>query len=110
MIKLCHLFGLSLLFRTANAGTLKIFVLAGQSNMEGHAEVASINTTSGRVKNGVFFSTLFINPKTRTASRVKNLAAAHRPVVATLQFALIVHTNARSSQDPCCILLAAACR
>lgn len=54
MIKLCHLLGLSLLFRTANAGTLKIFVLAGQSNMEGHAEVASINTTSGRVKNGVF--------------------------------------------------------
>jgi len=52
MIKLCHLLGLSLLFRTANAGTLKIFVLAGQSNMEGHAEVASINTTSGRVKNG----------------------------------------------------------
>ena len=36
--------------------TLKIFVLAGQSNMEGHAEVATINKTSGLVKNGMFLS------------------------------------------------------
>ena len=40
----------------AHGATLKIFVLAGQSNMEGHAEVATINKTSGLVKNGTFLS------------------------------------------------------
>ena len=34
------------------AGTLKVFVLAGQSNMEGHAEVATLNKTTGKPKNG----------------------------------------------------------
>jgi hypothetical protein len=34
------------------AGTLKVFVLAGQSNMEGHAEVATMDTTTGKPKNG----------------------------------------------------------
>ena len=35
----------------AAAGELKVFVLAGQSNMEGHAEVATLNKTTGLPKN-----------------------------------------------------------
>ena len=35
----------------AAAGELKVFVLAGQSNMEGHAEVATVNKTTGLPKN-----------------------------------------------------------
>lgn len=34
------------------AGNVLVFVLAGQSNMEGHAEVATINQTSGYYFNG----------------------------------------------------------
>ena len=34
------------------AGTLKVFVLAGQSNMEGHAEVATLDPETGNPKNG----------------------------------------------------------
>ena len=30
-------------------GTLKVYVLAGQSNMEGHAEVATIDPKTGKV-------------------------------------------------------------
>ena len=30
---------------------LKVFLLAGQSNMEGHAEVATLNKTTGLPKN-----------------------------------------------------------
>lgn len=37
---------------SAKQTQLKIFLLAGQSNMEGHAEVATINTTSGYYYNG----------------------------------------------------------
>jgi hypothetical protein len=33
-------------------GTVRVFVLAGQSNMEGHGEVATINTSTGRPLNG----------------------------------------------------------
>jgi hypothetical protein len=36
----------------AASGTLKVFVLAGQSNMEGHAEVGTLDPESGRPKNG----------------------------------------------------------
>jgi hypothetical protein len=36
----------------AAAGTLKVFVLAGQSNMEGHAEVATLDKTTGKPLNG----------------------------------------------------------
>jgi hypothetical protein len=34
------------------AGQLKVFIFAGQSNMEGQAEVATINKTSGKPYNG----------------------------------------------------------
>lgn len=37
---------------TATAGKLKVFVLAGQSNMEGQAEVATLNKTTGKPING----------------------------------------------------------
>jgi hypothetical protein len=36
----------------AATGTLKVFVLAGQSNMEGHAEVATLDKETGKPKNG----------------------------------------------------------
>ena len=36
----------------ARASNVLVFVLAGQSNMEGHAEVATINKTSGTYFNG----------------------------------------------------------
>ena len=37
---------LAALLLQADAGELKVFVLAGQSNMEGHAEVATINAST----------------------------------------------------------------
>lgn len=48
---------------SAAAGTLKVFVLAGQSNMEGHAEVATLNQTSGKPKNGTLLYQL-TDPRT----------------------------------------------
>lgn len=35
-----------------SGSNLLVFILAGQSNMEGHAEVATINKTSGSYFNG----------------------------------------------------------
>jgi len=43
---------LALASDAAAADTLKVFVLAGQSNMEGQAEVSSIDKTSGEQLNG----------------------------------------------------------
>ena len=37
---------------TLGSGTVKVFVLAGQSNMEGQAEVYSTNSTTGKLLNG----------------------------------------------------------
>lgn len=43
---------LSSLFLACNAQVVKIYVIAGQSNAEGHAEVASKNKTTGNYLNG----------------------------------------------------------
>eukprot|EP00039_Didymoeca_costata_P005441 m.81669 g.81669 ORF g.81669 m.81669 type:complete len:284 (+) comp12821_c0_seq1:35-886(+) len=46
------LFLLGLLVQQNQAANLRVYVLAGQSNMEGQAETDTINATSGTYKNG----------------------------------------------------------
>jgi hypothetical protein len=49
--------------RLSSRGTVRVFVLAGQSNMEGHGEVATINTSTGRPLNGTLLYQLH-DPRT----------------------------------------------
>jgi hypothetical protein len=49
--------------RLFSRGTVRVFVLAGQSNMEGHGEVATINTSTGRPLNGTLLYQLH-DPRT----------------------------------------------
>jgi alpha-galactosidase len=44
--------------------TVKVFVLAGQSNMEGHGEVAATNTSTGKPLNGTLLYQIH-DPRTR---------------------------------------------
>jgi len=51
------------LFVTGSSGTVKVFVLAGQSNMEGKGEVATLNTSTGAPLNGTLLYQL-LDPRT----------------------------------------------
>ena len=59
----------------AAAGTLKVFVLAGQSNMEGHAEVATLDPATGKPKNGTL---LYQTTDPRTAAEFAPLRQGGR--------------------------------